>query len=223
LRGALAISTALGFITIQAVAQQAPAAANAPATKPAAAPSAPEVIVVTARRRSERLQNVPISIKVYSQATLSNRNVATAEELATSTPSLSANTNYGSQNTTFAIRGFVQDTGTQPSVGTYFADVVSPRGGANALPVGDGLNAGSLFDLQNVQVLKGPQGTLFGLNTTGGAVLLVPQKPTSNFGGYLEAGYGNYDAKTVQGVINIPISDRSASGSRSIMQTVTAI
>ena len=206
-RSVLFVSTALSLIGASAAAQQAPAGASPP-PRAAAATTAPEVIVVTARRRAERLQNVPISIKVFSQATLNNRNIQTSEELATNTPSLSANTNFGNQNTTFAIRGFVQDIGTQPSVGTYFADVVSPRGGSNQLPIGDSLNAGSLFDLQNVQVLKGPQGTLFGLNTTGGAVLLVPQKPTSTLNGYLEAGYGNYDAKSVEGVINVPISDK---------------
>jgi iron complex outermembrane receptor protein len=207
-RGALAVSTALSLVTFQAAAQAAPNPATPAVTTQRAASTAPEQVIVTARRREERLQNVPISIKVFSQATLSSRNIQTAEELATNTPSLSADTNFGNQNTTFAIRGFVQDIGTQPSVGTYFADVVSPRGGSNQLPIGDSLNAGSLFDLQNVQVLKGPQGTLFGLNTTGGAVLLVPQKPTSDLNGYLEAGYGNYDAKSVEGVINIPISDK---------------
>jgi len=205
-RGALAVSTALSFVTFQAAAQTAPSAT--PTAAQHAASNAPEQVIVTARRREERLQNVPISIKVFNQATLSNRNIQTSEELATNTPSLSANTNFGNQNTTFAIRGFVQDIGTQPSVGTYFADVVSPRGGSNNLPIGDSLNAGGLFDLQNVQILKGPQGTLFGLNTTGGAVLLVPQKPTSVLDGYLEAGYGNYDTKSVEGVFNIPISDK---------------
>ncbi len=151
---------------------------------------------------------MPISIKVFNQQQLSNRNIETASELATYTPSLSANSNYGSQNTTFALRGFVQDQGTQPSVGTYFADVVAPRGGTNNVPVGDGANAGSFFDLSNIQILKGPQGTLFGENTTGGAVLFVPQKPTSNLDGYIETGYGNYDMKSVQGVVNIPISDK---------------
>jgi iron complex outermembrane receptor protein len=56
-------------------------------------------------------------------------------------------------------------------------------------------------------VLKGPQGTLFGLNTTGGAVLFVPQKPTSEFGGYGELSYGNYDMHREQGALNLPISD----------------
>src|SRR5262249_33091653 len=63
------------------------------------------------------------------------------------------------------------------------------------------------FDLQNVQVLKGPQGTLFGRNTTGGAVLLVPQKPTSEFGGYAEGSFGNFGMKRGQGVVNFPVND----------------
>src|SRR6186713_3154013 len=81
-------------------------------------------IIVTARRTEERLQDVPISITVYNQEQLANRNVTNAVDLANFTPSLSANSNFGVENTSFAIRGFVQDPGTQPSVGTYFADVV---------------------------------------------------------------------------------------------------
>jgi len=164
-------------------------------------------IIVTARRTEERLQDVPISITVYNQEELSKRNVVNANDLATYTPSLSSNTNFGTENTTFAIRGFAQDIGTLPSVGTYFAEVVTPRGASNGLPTGDGVLPGSFFDLQNVQVLKGPQGTLFGRNTTGGAVLLVPQKPTDRLEGYVEGSIGNYDMKRVQAVINVPLAD----------------
>jgi iron complex outermembrane receptor protein len=222
-KSALFVRTALslGMAATAAVAQENPAAPNgasnvakpirlAQATPPAAAASPAtglETIVVTARRREERLQEVPISIKVFNQRQLAAHNIVTATNLANYTPSLSVNTDFGSENTTFAIRGFVQDLGTQPSVATYFADVVAPRGGSNNIPAGDGLVAGTLFDVQNLQVLKGPQGTLFGLNTTGGAVLVVPQKPTSEYGGYIEAGYGNYDDKEVQAVVNLPISD----------------
>lgn len=164
-------------------------------------------IVVTARRVEERLQDVPISISVMNQQQLANRNVVDAADLARYTPSLSANTNFGADNITFALRGFVQDIGSAPSVGTYFADVVSPRGGFLGFPVGDGAGPGSFFDLQNVQVLKGPQGTLQGRNTTGGAVLLVPTKPTHQFEGYLEGGIGNYGMRDIQGMINIPLGD----------------
>jgi iron complex outermembrane receptor protein len=162
-------------------------------------------IIVTARRVEERLQDVPISITVYNQQQLSNRNVVNAQDLATYTPSLSANQNFGAQNSAFAIRGFTQEIGTQPSVGVYFADVVAPRGAANNIPIGDGAGPGDFFDLQNVQVLKGPQGTLFGRNTTGGAILIVPQKPTDKLEGYIEGSYGNYNMKRIQGVINLPL------------------
>lgn len=178
----------------------------APAADEAANTSASD-IVVTARRVEERLQDVPISITVFNQEQLANRNITNAADLATYTPSLSANTNFGSENTTFAIRGFTQEIGTAPSVGVYFADVVTPRGGSNGLPTGDGLVPGTLFDLQTVQILKGPQGTLFGRNTTGGAVLVVPQKPTSSLEGYVEGSYGNYDMKRIQAVVNIPLAD----------------
>jgi iron complex outermembrane receptor protein len=164
-------------------------------------------IIVTARRMEERLQDVPISITVFNQQQLSNRNIVNSQDLAAYTPSLSANNNFGSQNSTFAIRGFVQDIGTQPSVGVYFADVVAPRGASNNLPIGDGAGPGSFFDLQNVQVLKGPQGTLFGRNTTGGAILIVPQKPTSRLEGYAELSYGNHDMKRIQAVANLPLGD----------------
>ncbi|HEX7853718.1 MAG TPA: TonB-dependent receptor [Sphingobium sp.] len=164
-------------------------------------------IVVTARRVEERLQDVPISISVFSQQQLSNRNVVNSQDLARYTPSLSANSNFGNENSTFALRGFVQDTGTAPSVGVYFADVVAPRGASNNIPVGDGAGPGAFFDLANVQVLKGPQGTLQGRNTTGGAVLLVPQKPTGRFEGYVEGSIGNYGMKRVQAVVNIPVMD----------------
>src|SRR3546814_7252162 len=113
------------------------------------------------------------SSDVCSSDLLSQRNVVSATDLANFTPSLSSNNNFGNENTTFAIRGFVQDAGTAPSVGTYFADVVAPRGPTQGTTAGDGVGPGSFFDLQNVQVLKGPQGTLFGRNTTGGAVLQI--------------------------------------------------
>ncbi|TCM16614.1 TonB-dependent receptor-like protein, partial [Novosphingobium sp. PhB165] len=188
----------------------ASAIAFAFAASPAAAQSTDNTeastndIIVTARRVEERLQDVPISITAYNQSQLADRNVVNSQDLARYTPSLSANSNFGNENSTFAIRGFVQDTGTAPSVGVYFADVVAPRGASNNVPVGDGAGPGSFFDLSNVQVLKGPQGTLQGRNTTGGAVLLVPQKPTDNLEGFVEGSIGNYDLRRVQAVINIP-------------------
>ncbi len=164
-------------------------------------------IIVTARRMEENLQDVPISISVFDQETLADHNISDALSLVNVSPSLSVNNRYGSENATFAIRGFFQETGTGPSVGVYFADVVAPRGFGVGIPSGDGAGPGSFFDLQNVQVLKGPQGTLFGRNTTGGAILLVPQKPTDSFEGYVEGSLGNYDMRRLQAVVNAPLSD----------------
>jgi iron complex outermembrane receptor protein len=184
-----------------------PATAQAPDNGQATQAQQIEQVVVTARRREERLQDVPISITVFNQQQLTNHNVINAGDLAAYTPSLSVNTDFGSENSSFAIRGFVQDIGTAPSVGVFFDDVVSPHAPTQGNQAGDGAGPGDFFDLQNVQVLKGPQGTLFGRNTTGGDILLVPQRPTDVFGGYVQGSFGNYDMRGGQGIINIPVSD----------------
>jgi iron complex outermembrane receptor protein len=211
-KSALFATTALSLIAAAPAfaqsAPQAPAPAPAQETASAAGEGAADIIV-NARRVEERLQDVPISITVFNQQQLTNRNVVNAADLANYTPSLSANANFGSENTSFAIRGFTQDAGTPPSVGVYFADVVAPRGPTQGTQAGDGAGPGNFFDLQNVQVLKGPQGTLQGRNTTGGAVLFVPQRPTYKFEGYIEGSYGNYDMKRVQGAINVPLGDNA--------------
>jgi iron complex outermembrane receptor protein len=179
---------------------------TSPALAQQAADATGSDIVVTARRVEERLQDVPISITVYNQQQLASRNIVNSADLATYTPSLTVNSRYGPDKPAFAIRGFSQDLNTVPTVAVYFADVVAPRLQSN-IQSGNGAGVGSMFDLQNVQVLKGPQGTLFGRNTTGGAILLVPQKPTDKLEGYLEGTVGNYSERRIQGVINIPLSD----------------
>lgn len=171
----------------------------------AAAASASD-IVVTARRVEERLQDVPISITVFNQEQLANRNITNSTDLATYTPSLTVNSRFGPEKASFSIRGFSQELNTLPTVGVYFADVIAPRLSSN-ITSGNGAGVGMMFDLQNVQVLKGPQGTLFGRNTTGGAILVVPQKPTGNLEGYIEGTYGNYDQRRLQAVVNIPLSE----------------
>ncbi len=163
-------------------------------------------IIVTAQRVEQKLQDVPISITVLDNAKIANNNIQSAKEISTYTPGLATNNRYGSDNTTFAIRGFTQERLTTATVGTYFGDVVAPRG-SGTTQGGDGAGPGSLFDLQNIQVLKGPQGTLFGRNSTGGAVLLVPKKPTHNFEGYVEASGGQLNLYRLQAVVNIPFGD----------------
>jgi iron complex outermembrane receptor protein len=200
------VAAALGLTVAAPTFSQSAQSASAAAAAPTQGVELSEIIV-TARRVEERLQDVPISITVFNQEQLTNRNVVNSTDLANYTPSLSANTNFGSENSSFAIRGFVQDAGTPPSVGVYFADVVALRGPTQGTQAGDGAGPGYFFDLQNVQVLKGPQGTLFGRNTTGGAILFVPQKPTSTFEGYVEGSAGNFSMKRVQAAINMPFND----------------
>jgi iron complex outermembrane recepter protein len=178
---------------------------SAPADhSPAARGQGVEEIVVTAQRREQLLQDVPISMTVYDQKQLDSRNIVNASDLAAYTPSLTANRNFGDDSSSFAIRGFTQELRTTPSVGVYFGDVVSPRGGGS-ITAGDGAGPGAFFDLENVQVLKGPQGTLFGRNTTGGDVLIVPRKPTDEWEGYFESSAGNFNMLRFQGVANAPV------------------
>ncbi|MDP9139178.1 MAG: TonB-dependent receptor plug domain-containing protein, partial [Pseudomonadota bacterium] len=182
-----------------------------PAPDTVSTPAAPrsrviEEIIVTAQRREESVQDVPISITVFDGKQLSNANITNSADLATQTPSLSTNTRFGADNATFSIRGFTQELRTTASVATYMAEVVAPRGQSSQTS-GDGAGPGALFDLANVQVLKGPQGTLFGRNTTGGAVLLVPNRPKDEFEGYIELSGGEWGMLRQQGVLNVPVSD----------------
>ncbi len=163
-------------------------------------------IIVTARRSEEKLQDVPISITVMSQEAIAKRNITNAGDLGSYVPSLATNANFGPEKSSFSIRGFIQEGRTSPSVGVYFADVVAPRANSGTTS-GNGAGVGAFFDLENVQVLKGPQGTLFGRNTTGGAILLVPTKPKDRLEGYVEASVGNYDMHRIQAVLNAPLSD----------------
>ena len=178
---------------------------------PTANSSADELgeVVVTARRFEERLQDVPISMEVLTAQKIEERNLTGGEDVVLYTPSLSIATNsvIGRDNASFSLRGFTQVGRTTASVATYFGDVPAPRPGSS-IAAGDGAGPGMLFDIQSLQVLKGPQGTLFGRNTTGGAVLIVPNKPGTSFGGYVEALGGSYDWHGLQGAVDLPINDQ---------------
>jgi iron complex outermembrane receptor protein len=174
-----------------------------PASQPSAdATSADgiEEIVVTARRREERLQSVPIAISAVSGETLKVHQIANATDLGKLIPSVStAQTNRDFEG--YTIRGLsnsgVSGSGQSPIVNVYFDEV--------PYPTGDGGGPGRFFDLENIQVLKGPQGTLFGRNSAGGAVLYQPQKPTNNLEGYLSAQFGNHSDFEQEAAVNIPI------------------
>ena len=158
-------------------------------------------IVVTARRKEEALQSVPIAIQAFSGEALSKQNVQDANDLQKLVPAL---TTYqqARDEVTMSIRGQSSSgasaQGQNPRVTAYFSQV----------PMQTGDNGpGKFFDLQNVQILKGPQGTLFGRNSTGGAVLYEPTRPTENFGGYVNLQYGRFNDRQIEGAINLPASD----------------
>ncbi len=173
-------------------------------TAPEARPVLEEV-TVTARRREESNQRVPVAITSVSGEALENAAIQRVEELRFVAPSLQISpTPFGNAVPGYTVRGQrqLEALATQdPSVVMYFAEVPMMR------PHGTN---GAFFDIANVQVLKGPQGTLFGRNTTGGAVLVSPQRPTSSFEGDLGVGVGNYSARSTTGVLNVPITDTLA-------------
>jgi iron complex outermembrane receptor protein len=162
-----------------------------------------EEIVVTARRREERVQSVPLSITAFSQADIEKEHIEKVSDLERAVPSLSisisqsdANAPYSSQTRLRGLAGSV----------IYFADV--PLGSADYAPttgLTHGTATGFYYDLDNLEVTKGPQGTLFGKNSIGGLVSISPKKPTDQFEGYLQLTYGNYNDKEFEGAVNIPI------------------
>ena len=162
-------------------------------------------IVVTAQRRDERAQDVPIAITAFSPERLQQQGVTEAQNLQATVPSLVVgnNGNPSREAQSFTIRGQGATFQASPGVVVYLNEVPLPA--SISTPQQGG--AGNFVDLENVQVLNGPQGTLFGRNTTGGAVLLVPHKPTNRFEGYAQAKFGNYDNKQLEGAINVPIVD----------------
>jgi iron complex outermembrane receptor protein len=177
--------------------------------KTAAESSAPaglgEVVVVTARRREENLQDVPLAITAIGGDQLARNSIVRLDDLTKVTPALQISPSSFSQNTPrFTIRSqsqFEPLLTLDPSVAVYFADVVQSRA--------HGLN-GAMYDLSSVQVLKGPQGTLFGRNTTGGAVLIVPNAPTDRLEAAAAINVGNYDFAAVEGMLNVPLSETFA-------------
>lgn len=199
LSGAAVSAVAAGSFATTAVAQQSSETA---AETPAAGLGE---IVVTARRRAENQQDVPIAITAIGGETLNNLRVVTVQDLKNLEPSLSVSPASGYPNKpVYSLRG-IRPTesiyGQDPTVAIYLAEVVqSPSAGSNL----------GFYDLENVQILKGPQGTLFGRNTVGGAILLTPRKPGDVVAGFAQAAVGNFGLFRVEAGVDLPISDKFA-------------
>ncbi|MDB6060891.1 MAG: hypothetical protein JWM78_994 [Verrucomicrobiaceae bacterium] len=160
-------------------------------------------IIVTSRRTSETLQTTPVAVTAINAAELDRRQVSQLADLQRSTPNLSiGGAGTGPASIVYlAIRGEAQNapgSTSDPAVGIYVDGVYYGR------PVIGNLG---VLDLASAEILRGPQGTLFGRNTTGGALNLTTQQPTNKFEGYVKAGIGNYNQRQTDVVVNIPLKD----------------
>jgi len=160
-------------------------------------------IVVTAQRRSESLQRTAVSVTAIDAAALDRQQITDTKQIVFNAPNLTGNNNVGQNTaTTFFIRGVgtTENLATaDTSVGLYVDDVYISRQAVNNF---------SLFDVERIEVLRGPQGTLYGRNTNGGAIKIVPKAPDAKTAFALSGSYGNYDRWEGRLSANVPLSDR---------------
>lgn len=172
--------------------------AAAIADEPAATPSENilEEVIVTAQRRSESLERTPVAVAAISADTLAKNFIHSEADLQSAVPGLLVKAGQSSNQINYSLRGQTVDafSSSRASVLPYVNEVQVGGSGATAF-----------YDLQSVQVLKGPQGTLFGRNSTGGAVLFTTAKPTNEFGGYASLRVGNYSMRQAEAAVNLPI------------------
>lgn len=168
--------------------------------QPADDQAAMEEVIITARRKDESLAKVPIAVSAIGAEGLMERQVKTDSDLQYAVPGLTIRQTQGNNSLTYSIRGQSADTfsGSPSAVVTYINEVPLTVAGAS-----------TFYDLESVQVLKGPQGTLFGRNTTGGAVLYTTAKPSNENEGRLTLRAGNYDLQEAEGMINVPLVDNT--------------
>jgi outer membrane receptor protein involved in Fe transport len=157
-----------------------------------------EPVTVTAQLREQRLLDIPVTMSVVSGKMLENTATRNLEQFSALVPGLNIRTQTP-HRPTFVIRGVTSDEVNltdQPRVSVYYNSVPTSR---------SSMAVTELYDLDRVEVLKGPQGTLFGRGAYLGVLNFITQKPQADFGGYVSAGLGNYNMQEVQGAINIPI------------------
>jgi len=180
-----------------------PAAAAPPETQGAARTMGTiQTITVTARRTAENPQDVPIAISAFSADDLQREQIGDVQDLQGRVPSLTISSNSQLRGTeTPTIRGQGGTFGASPGVVVYVAEVPVPE---DAITHGQG-GPGKFFDLADLQVLKGSQGTLFGRNTTGGALLVEPHKPDNRFEAAISSEGTSFSGNTSQGIVNLPL------------------
>jgi len=172
-----------------------------------------EEIVVTAERRTERVQDVPIAITALSASDLERHGVRQAGDLTASVPNMTLSSPYGPEaQPTFALRGVTTNDWSENQsspIAMYVDEVYKAVGAVQAVQV---------YDIDRVEVLRGPQGTLYGKNATGGAVNFYSKDPSlSAYDGYATAGFGNYGAYSVRGAVGGPLVDNELGWRAAVM------
>lgn len=199
----LLAATAIAMLgATPAMAQTAPAPAPAPVAEEE--PSPADDVVVTATKRETTLLDTPISVSVTTGATIQEAQIRDLIDLQTVVPSLRVSQLQSSANTNFIIRGFgngANNAGIEPSVGVFIDGVYRSR---SAAQIAD------LPNVKRVEVLRGPQSTLFGKNASAGIISIVTAEPAFKFGGNVEATYGDFNALVLKGDITGPITDTVA-------------
>lgn len=163
-----------------------------------------EEIIVTVQKRAQNLQDVPISITAFSGDALERQGLVSLREIARFTPGFASST-FNESEPIFAVRGafntFSQAGASKP-VGVFLDDVYISRNTASAF---------ELYDLEQIAILRGPQGTLFGRNVTGGAIMIQTSRPSLEESVFkMEVGYGNYNAIDLRALASGPVGDRVA-------------
>ena len=209
-RGLLAGTAIAALMVPQAASAQAAAdpSASQPAPdvpaqteQPSAAQAETGEIVVTAQRRSENIQKVPISVTAVSSDDARRLAIVETKNLQFATPGLSFPEDNGTINPYIRGRGTnFSGPGLEGSIAIYLDDIYLQTQ----------FGSSGLVDVSQVQVLKGPQGTLYGRNATGGAILINTNNPTNEFEGHVTAGYGTYATRHMEGVVNLPVTDTLA-------------
>jgi iron complex outermembrane recepter protein len=149
-------------------------------------------IIVTAQKRQQSIQDVPIAVSAFSDATLRDKKIEDGTDLSFSVPNLTV-TDAGA-----SLRGIGNLAISSTAEGGLGYHV-------NGAYIGAPASVQEYYDIQRIEVLRGPQGTLYGRNTTAGVLNIITQKPTRDFGGFINASYGNYNAVRLTGALNIPL------------------
>ena len=202
----LCVATAalLSCTSASALAQATEAAPPSENTPAASGSGGLQDIIVTAQRRSERLQDVPIAVSAFTSESLATNRVSTTEDLKFSVPSLNYNAQAG-----FAVpylRGIGTDItqpNSDPSVATYVDGVFLSNDAGTIV---------SLLGVERIEVLLGPQGTLYGKNAVGGAINIVTRTPTDELEGQVSLGTGNYDRFEGSGYVSGPVASNLYAG-----------